>query len=215
MTNSFGGYGAAGHLWRAVAVAIVSLMFISACGSKAQKINTGIPEPLARLVAVMPINNASGNRPAEKMLRDKVAEGIFLKGYQRIPLASVDEAIARINPPGGARANISLTPQRLREMSGVDGVLNIALSEANVKEGLAYVTVTFAASFELINARTGESLWKSNHRTVKRGVALSRGGRERMAYSIFEEGMDALVEAGLSSLPEGPILFEGAVKKNK
>ncbi|MDZ4165389.1 MAG: DUF799 family lipoprotein [Smithellaceae bacterium] len=216
MTTSLKKYGAVRRFRWAAAIAIVSVLFLSsACGGKVQKKTANIPEPLAKLVAVMPVNNDSGNKTAEKLLRDKVAEGVFFKGYRRVPLASVDEAISRGGRSAGVAGDGSPAAQKLREILGVDGLLYITLSEASVRIGSIQVTVAVDASFELISAGTGVSLWKSKHRAVKRAFALSKKGREQTAFSIFENVVEKVVEAGLTSFPEGPVLADGRAEKNK
>lgn len=209
-------YSAARRLHWAAGIALVSVVFlIGACGSKVQKSTAIIPEPLAKLVAVMPVNNDSGNKTAEKLLRDKVAEGVFFKGYRRVPLASVDEAISRGSRSAGVAGDGSSAAQKLREILGVDGLLYITLSEASVRIGLIQVTVAVDASFELISAGTGVSLWKSKHRAVKRAFALSKRGQQQIGFSIFENVVEKVVETGLTSFPEGPVLADGGVGKNK
>ncbi len=47
-----------------------------------------------RLIAVMPVRNSTSDPKSAEMLRAKLVEELYFKGYPRIPLKVIDEKMA-------------------------------------------------------------------------------------------------------------------------
>ena len=82
---------------RNILLLIIIISFTFGCGSKISR--TIIPDydkKGIRLVALMPINNKTGDTEAAIVLRKAILEKIYFKGYPKIPLNVVDEKIKKI-----------------------------------------------------------------------------------------------------------------------
>ncbi len=51
-----------------------------------------------RLIAVMPIINSSSDPKSAEMLRSKLVEELYFKGYPKIPVKVIDEKLVRSSP---------------------------------------------------------------------------------------------------------------------
>lgn len=198
------------HTFALIAIFSLTLMTI-ACAGKPQANKPTFADTGAGTVAVMPVNNASGNDQVARMLREKAIEEVYFKGYRKFSSRAVDEAVSRDTRP--AAGGDKLAPaRRLPETLGVDALLYITLTEASIKESPFHVTIDVAASFELVAAGTGQSLWKARHAETKRELALTQAGRQQAAHLILEGLVERVIVKGLSSFPEGPILADGKTR---
>lgn len=212
MMNSDNFYATAfwGRCFTAIAVFSLTLMTL-ACAGRPPANKMTFADTGASTVAVMPAKNTSGNDHVARMLREKVIETVYFKGYRKLPARSVDDAISKDSgPPGGDKA----AAQRLSQTLGVDALLYITLSEAAIKEYPLHMTIDVAATFELVATRSGQSLWKSRQEETERGFALTRAGQSQAAHLILEGVVERLIEKGFSSFPEGPILAGGTTKRS-
>jgi len=158
-----------------------------------------------RLIAVMPVLNQTQDQEAPRLLRQRVLDELYFKGYPRIPLAVVDDKLKEAfkGQPDHFRANA--TPQVVGRLLGADAVLYLTLYEARTTSSYGVsVPVTISATFELKNSRTGEVLWQSAQKTVMRQYDITQKGLERKASLVYEEAVGEVVKKALTTLPDGP-----------
>ena len=156
-----------------------------------------------RLIAVMPIKSQAAEEKLMRLMREKVFENVYFKGYPKIPLEVIDERIARIHDKAiEGRANIS--PQDLDSLLGVDALLYIDLKEFQTVTALIYSSTSVSAAFELRSAKTGETLWRNQCDDVIRQFGLTRSELIVSVHQVLEPAMQEVVERMLQSLPEGP-----------
>ncbi len=198
--------------FKMIAVFLLTLMTL-ACAGKPPVNKVTFADTGARTVAVMPVNNTSGNDHAARMMREKAIEEVYFKGYRKFSSRAVDDAILRDVRPS-ASGDRPTASRRVAQALGVDALLYITLTEASIKENPFHVTIDVAASFELVAAGSGQSLWKSRQEETQRGLALTKAGQNQTAHLLFEGVLERVIEKGLSSLPEGPILATGKTKKD-
>ena len=143
---------------------LLALIFLAGCAGK-------IPHMLVpdygkkgtRLIAVLPVRNLESDAGTASVLRVKLIEELYFKGYPKIPPKWIDERLAAV--PAGA-GNGDLSPQLLGKMLNVDAVLYTTLKEGRTSVTLLYSPVAVDAEFELKSAKTGESLWRVHYRAV-------------------------------------------------
>jgi len=184
-------------LYKGFAAAMV-LALLSGCASK-------IPHMLVpdfnkrgvRLVAVMPVVNKSSDERAAVMLREKVLEALFLKGYPKIPLQIIDDKI-----PNNESADLN----KARDLLNVDAVMLITLEECTRSVTLLFAKTSVAASFELRNVKTGEVLWEVRHRTGERNFDITRKRAELKSVQVYEPTIQEVVDRAMDTLPDGPDL---------
>ena len=173
---------------------------------KAEKPRPQFPEGReVRLIAVMPVLNQTQSQDAPRMMRQKVWEELYFKGYPKIPLNVVDEKLKEAFP-GQAEDFRARTPSgEVGRLLGADAVLYLTLYEARTSPSYGVsVLLTISAAFELKNTRTGEVLWQSTQKTAMREYDITSKGLERKAYLVYEEAVGDVVKKALNTLPDGP-----------
>jgi hypothetical protein len=179
---------------------LMGLIFLAGCAGK-------IPHMLVpdygkkgtRLVAVLPVRNLESDTGTASVLRAKLIEELYFKGYPKIPPQWIDERLATV-PAGGG----NLSPQLLGEMLNVDAILYTTLKEGMKPVTLIYSRVAVDAEFELKSARTGESLWRVRYRVVHRNYGFSRKNMELKSSLVYEPAIQELLTHALETLPDGP-----------
>jgi hypothetical protein len=182
---------------------LLSLILCFFTGCAAQIPHRIIPEYAkrgTRLIAVLPVQNSSSDQRAAEMLRKKLVEELYLKGYPRIPLKAIDDQIAEFSTAGGQRIDAKSFGERL----GMDAVLYTTLKEGRVGQGIIYARTVVDAEFELRSAKTGESLWHVEYRAVYHHYGFSRRQLELKASQVYEPAIQEVLTQVLSTLPDGP-----------
>jgi hypothetical protein len=180
---------------------LMALVFLAGCAGK-------IPHMLVpdygkkgtRLVAVLPVRNLESDAGTASMLRVKLIEELYFKGYPKILPQWIDERLATVPAGGGG----DLSPQLLGEMLNVDAVLYTTLKKGLTPVTLIYSPVAVDAEFELKSARTGESLWRVRYRAVHRNYGFSRKSLELKSSQVYEPAIQEVLTRALETLPDGP-----------
>ncbi len=158
-----------------------------------------------RLIAVMPVLNETQGQDAPRMLRQKVFEEIYFKGYPKIPLNVVDEKLREAYPAQAENLRVRTPSGEVGRLLGADAVLYLTLHEARTSPSYGVsVVVTVSASFELKNTRTGEVLWQTTQRTTMREYDVTSKGKEQKAHLVYEAAVGEVVKKALDTLPDGP-----------
>jgi hypothetical protein len=152
-----------------------------------------------RLIAVMPVGGNSADQKSADMLRGKLIEELYFKGYPKIPVNVIDERLTTLSKPGE-----KLDPKMVGEVLKVDAVLYSKLTESGMGSGIFYAATAVGAEFELLSAKTGESLWRVQHRVTHRNLGFSRKQLELKSSQVYEPAIQELVNRALETLPDGP-----------
>ncbi|EKD22236.1 MAG: hypothetical protein ACD_87C00092G0003 [uncultured bacterium] len=147
----------------------------------------------------MPVQNSQAGPEAARLLRDKLIEELYFKGYPKIPPKLIDEKLAGISAAGGAGS-----PQSVGEMLRVDAVLYATLKEGGAAVTLLYAPMAVDVELEMKSAVTGESLWRVQYRAVRRNFGFSRKQLELKTSQVFEPAIQEVVNRALETLPDGP-----------
>jgi hypothetical protein len=158
----------------------------------------------ARLIAVLPVDIKAGDRDAARMLREKLFDEIYFKGYPKIPFELVDAALADIRKRDGGASGSAVAPQVIGSMLGVDAVMYTTLLEANTTYRYVYAPVKIAALFELKSVKTGDTIWRFESRKEDRGYGVTKNSLELGTTKIFEDVVHEAVMQAMESLPDGP-----------
>lgn len=182
-----------GRLLRILLFLIVAVL-LSGCAAKTPyTIVDDYPKRGIRQIAVMPVAGGSPDAKSAQMLRDKLSDGLYFKGYARISPAQVDTALGGVKGEG---------PEVVGRALKVDALLYTTLKEDSPKGGLFYAPTVMEAEFKLQSAANGETLWRVQYRVVRRNFGISRRQVELNSSKVFEDALQELVDRALETLPD-------------
>ncbi len=157
-----------------------------------------------KMIAVMPVDIKSGSRDAARMIREKLVDELYFKGYAKIPMELVDAALADIRKREGSASGTMVPPQVIGSMLGVDAVMYTTLIDASTAYKVVYAPVTVAAVFELKNVTRGETLWRYESKAADRDYGVTKNSLDLGASKIFEDVVHEVVKKAMENLPDGP-----------
>jgi hypothetical protein len=189
------------HIFRMLLLLLVLPALISCAATIPHMIISDFDKKETRLIVVMPIKYGSSDPKLAELLRAKLVEELYFKGYPRIPLRVIDEKIAEVSFVGSVD---KVSPQLVGEMLKVDAVLYPTLNESRMGSSIISASTVAEAEFELFSAKTGESLWRVRHRVVYRNYGFTRKHLELKSSRIYEPAIQEVVTRVLETLPDGP-----------
>lgn len=186
---------------RELFLCLLVLCLISGCGKKVPKAAPAeaVKKPVIRLIAVLPVDNRSADPLAARVLRERVLQEIYHRGYPKVPLAAADEKLSK-NYKDAAR----MAPQIAGSLLGVDAVMYCSLLNWKTSFFYLYARTSVSARFELRSAKTGETLWKADHEAVKRNYDITRERLEMETLQAYESAMHEIVDTAFKTFPDGP-----------
>jgi hypothetical protein len=195
-----------GRKWKIILPVIISLI-AAGCASKApHALKPDYEKGNAKIIAVLPVDNKTSEDKASQMLRAKVLEELYFKGYAKLPLEIIDkklEPLYRNDTKGGTGL---IAPQVIKELVGADAVMYCTLMEGKHKVTLFYAPVTISARCELRSAQTGEILWNAQYKETSRNFDITRKRAELKSCEAFEKVIEDVVNKVMETLPDGPNL---------
>ncbi len=184
---------------------LVIICFISGCWLRfSSPVVPPSNEKSPRLVAVLPAYNKTSDAQAAQILRKKIFEELYFKGYPKIPLEFVDEKLSKVYKKNTKYAAGQIPPKAIGELLGVDAVMYCTLIEWKTSFVYFYAPTAVSASFELRSAKTGETLWSSHYRVVKKNYGFSQKELEMKSCQVYENAVDEVVKKVIETLPDGP-----------
>jgi len=180
------------------------LFCLSGCGmGKSTVITHDIKTKDVHLIAVLPVQNETSDQQAAAMLRDKVLNALYFKGYPKIPTQLVDEKLGacqqKENPEDKGEYS-----RALGEQIQVDAVLYCDLKESRTARYLFYSPMSVAAVFELRSVKTGKLLWRNSYSSTRRNYGISKNSLRLKISQDYEPAIQELVDKAMESLPENP-----------
>lgn len=175
---------------------ICLLIAFSGCSKRVQ--STAMPgyeKTGIRLIAVMPVENKTGDQVIAAHLREALAQELFSKGYPKIPFQFIDQKTA----PGGR-----MSPQDARESIMADAVIYPVLKDARTTYKVVRTSTTVSAGFTLKSARTGETLWTKDSEISVSNYDFTKKRLEMKSCQELEPALQEMARSVLSILPNGP-----------
>jgi hypothetical protein len=190
-----------------ISVLTILIVFLSGCGgSRMPALDVKhYEEKGIRLIALMPVDNKTKDEEAAAVLRHEVLEGLYFKGYPKIPLDVVDEKITSLYAaPSAEPEKGDIPPVVLGELLGVDAVMYCTLEEWKTSSFLVYARTAVSATFTLRSAKTGETLWSARDGSSKQHYDFTQKRLEIKSHQVYEAIIQEIVTKVLSTLPDGP-----------
>ena len=181
------------------AVLLGVILLLAGCWFRATPV--AVPEYVkkTRLVVLMPVNDQANDKTAARMLREKMLEELYYKGYPKIPLDLIDAQLLKLG-----QGNIP--PQAVGDLLKVDAVMYCTLIQSSTTQHFLYVPTSISALCELKSAKTGEIFWKGSYGIVERNFGYSRYDAGRKAVQVYEAAIQKIVNKFMETLPDGPDL---------
>jgi hypothetical protein len=145
----------------------IFIVILGGCGTVDLKINKNIDHPKIhpRTIAILPFtlsSSAPENIPAHKLFRECFFNYFSYLGYVDIPLETIDSKLQAAGLRKFKKV-FELSPERLREILGVDAVIKGQVLETSNFTGGIHAETSIKAKIIMLDLRTGETLWETEH----------------------------------------------------
>lgn len=177
---------------------VSAVCLLAGCWSKTS--NNVLPDHSkkgARLVAILPVDNKTGDEGIGRMLREKILYGLYFKGYPKISFNVIDEKLS-------APDQKNITPKVLGGMLNVEAVMYCTLNKCKTSYSYLWASTVISAKFELRSVQTGETLWSAEQQIGERCYSFFRTDLEMKSYQLYEPAIQEIVDSALKTFPDGP-----------
>ena len=186
---------------------IIMGLIISGCSTKLPNVlNTDYYKSPAKVIAVLPIENKIVDDKTSQLLRSRLFEELYFKGYPKLSLEIIDKKMESLYANGAKGSTATIAPQALKDLVGADAGLYCTLMEDSKPEKLFYAPITIAIRCELRSAQTGEVLWNAQGESTSRNFDFTHKGLERKSYEALEAVIEEVVNKIMKTFPDGPNL---------
>jgi hypothetical protein len=159
-----------------------------------------------RLIVLMPVNDKANDKTAARILREKMLEELYYKGYPKIPLDLIDAQLSKLGQGNSKTGEQDIPSRAVGDLLKVDAVMYCTLSKSSTAVHFLYAPTSISALCELKSANTGEILWRASYGVVERNFGYSRYDAHRKAVQIYEAAIQKVVNKFMETLPDGPDL---------
>lgn len=188
-------------------LAIIILVMIAGCSSKAtKKADVDHEKKLVNIIAVLPIENKTQDDVAPGLLRIRIIDELYFKGYSKISPDLIDRRLEELNTEDNKEKINNISPRTINDLVGADGVLYSTLNKSTKDKGFFYRPITLSLSCELRKSENGEIVWKGQYSATSRNFAFTRNGLDMKYYKAYEEVIEELVTKIMETIPYGPNL---------
>ncbi|HQK99527.1 MAG TPA: DUF799 family lipoprotein [Smithellaceae bacterium] len=188
-------------------ILVIGLFFLLAgCGSKVGALGVKQEQPAPRqplVIAVLPVANQTTDEVAPQILRERLLDELYFRGYKKLAPETVDRTLGQAPDK---TLNDAFNAGRIRSALGADSAMRCELTESSVSVRLFYAPVHIAVRCELWDMVSGEVLWSKSCRATHRSFDITPARVKMKSYGGFEAAIDELVADVLETLPYGPEL---------
>jgi hypothetical protein len=160
----------------------------------------------AKIIAVLPIENKTVDGKTSQLLRSRMFEELYFKGYPKLQLDIIDKKLESLSSNGAKESAATIAPQALKDLVGADAGLYCTLMELSKSKKLFYEPITIAIRCELRSTQTGEVLWNAQGESTNRNFDFTNKGLERKSHEDLEAIIEEVVNKVMKTLPDGPNL---------
>lgn len=189
---------------------IILCVFFTGCFSKSPsvlKTDKQEKKKWAENIAVLPVENKTNDNIAPGLLRSKLLEELYFKGYSKLSLETIDQKLESLNIIDNKGNAGVIAPQILKDLVGADAVMYCTLIESNNNPiGFVYAPVTISLRCEMRRAESGEVIWKGQYKSTSRNFDFTSKGLEMKSCKAYESVIEEVVNKIMENLPYGPNL---------
>lgn len=195
------------YRYRLILPFILGVILLIGCAAKSSNtVKKDSEASTARVIAVLPVDNKTTDFKASQLLRMKVFDELYFKGYSKLPLEVIDQKLELLYDREKKNEAGVVSPYVVKELVGADAAMYCTISEDKRTASLFYAPLTLAARCELRSTQTGDVLWNAQYKTTSRNFDLPGKRLEMKSYEAFENVMEEVVNKVLETLPDGPNL---------
>ncbi|KQC09082.1 MAG: hypothetical protein APR62_03395 [Smithella sp. SDB] len=189
-------------------ILIALILNISGCSNNSQYgLRPNYDQNSAKIIALLPVENITFDSKTSKLLRFKLFEELYFKGYSKLPLNVIDKKLESLYIDKKSKNNKDIIdPQTLRDLVGADAGMYCTLIDEEKSKTVFYAPVTIAIRCELRSSETGEVLWNAESKSTSRNFDLTKKGLERKSTETYETVIEEVVNKVMKTLPDGPNL---------
>ena len=155
-------------------------------------------------IALLPVENQTGDARVPKMLRLKLSEELRFKGYPQVDIEVIDGRLAAM-AGAGEPGKTAIAPGVVREMLGADAAMYCSLMESKVSKKILHAGHRIGA-LQMRSTATGETLWNAEGKATGRSFDLRSKTLDLKALGDLEAVLEKVVDEVMESLPYGPKL---------
>ena len=187
-------------------VMIALIIIISGCSKNTPYgLKPNYDQNSAKIIAVLPIENKSYDNKTSQLLRSRLFEELYFKGYAKLPLDVIDNKLGSLYTDKKSKESAGIIdPQVLKDLVGADAGMYCTLTEENKAKKVFYAPLTIAVRCELRSAQTGEVLWNAECKATGRNFDITKKGLERKTTETYETVIEEVVNKVIKTLPDGP-----------
>lgn len=192
-------------LFRSNILLVVFIGMLGGCVSHPQTVlNPKEREEMGiKTIAVLPVENKASRDKTAQLLRSRLFEEIYFKGYSKISLQEIDGNLRYLNE-NSDQGNISVqAPERLKDVLKADALLHCTLSEKN-KSGFFYAPLEINVVCTLRRADNGKMIWQAKSDVRNNNFDITPKRLEKKISEDYDILIDQVVDEIMKSLPDGP-----------
>jgi hypothetical protein len=186
---------------------VIFILIISGCSSQSPyNMKNDNDQSAAKVIAVLAVDNKTADSKASVLLRNKILDELYFKGYTKVSPEFIDKKLEPLYSKESKGITGIIAPQVLKELVGADAVMYCTLIESKRSIGWFYAPVSIAVRCELRSTQTGEVLWSAKYKSTGRNFDITSNRLEIKSRASFEEVMEEVVNKVMETLPDGPKL---------
>lgn len=157
-----------------------------------------------RQIAILPPQDKTANPEVNSLLRQRLIEAFYYKGYPKIPVNVVDEKLAVFFKGAKTLDAKTAPPRDVGGVLGVDAVLYTTLQECRTSVFMLYAPAAVKAKFSLYKTKTGELLWEAEYRFSDSSWEITPSRLKMKAHQVYEPALSEIIGKAMETLPDGP-----------
>jgi hypothetical protein len=186
--------------------AFLIILLLMSCSSRKPSTLTlkpGGARSMPKLIAVLPVINHVADPMIGRIIRQRLIDELFFKGYPKIPAQTIDEKLATIYEDKSVSSE-GVPPMTVGELTGADAVLYCNVREMKTSYHFMYAPTQVELSFEMRSAKTGETLWQAKQSASERNFGFTRRELEMKSFQDYEAAIGEIFQKVMKTFPEMP-----------
>lgn len=185
---------------------LLMILLLMGCFSKKPStltIKPGGARAMPMSIAVLPVINHVADPMIGRIIRQRLIDELFFKGYPKIPAKLIDEKLAAVYD-GQPVSSEGVPPMTVGELTGADAVLYCNVREMKTSYHFMYAPTQVELSFEMRSTKTGETLWQARESASERNFGFTRRELEMKSFQDYETAIGEIFQKVMKTFPEVP-----------